>query len=90
MIIKPRRRHEGEQKTAHFTVSTSPQGEHYGLNKVWGDYLEPNLSTIAQPLLSGIARKLEEMHYTLSAWNSSQHNWWGPTWNRSDRAARAR
>lgn len=49
--------------------------EHWPLNEVWTKYLKPLFSQIAQPLLSGITLRLEEIHVELTAWDKASREW---------------
>ncbi len=74
---------DSEDKATRFDVQTPLRGDHYELNEVWEKYIKPNLADIAQPLLSGIVRQMEEIHHTLSAWNKADRNWDSANWSRS-------
>lgn len=64
-------------------MQTPLRGDHYTLNEVWEKHLKPNLVVIAHPLLSGVARRLEEIHHALLAWNKAERDWDELTWGRS-------
>lgn len=49
--------------------------EHWCLNEVWQNSLRPGLEKVAQPLLSGIASRLEEMHRDLMTWDKASRDW---------------
>lgn len=74
---------EDEFKATRFEVQTPLRGDHYGLNEVWEKHLKPNLAVIAHPLLSGIARRLEEIHHALLAWNRARRDLDEPSEGRS-------
>lgn len=74
---------EIEGEATRLEVQTPLRGEHYELNEVWENQLKPNLAAIAQPLLLGIARQLEEIHHTLLAWNVAERDWDSISWHRS-------
>ena len=74
---------EDELKPTRFEVQTPLRGDHYTLNEVWEKHLKPNLVVIAHPLLSGVARRLEEIHHALLAWNKAERDWDELTWGRS-------
>ncbi|SEN39385.1 protein of unknown function [Nitrosospira multiformis] len=83
LSIKAGYKHEGEEESPRFELNTPLKGEHFNLNEVWENQLKPNLELIAQPLLSGIVRKLEEIHYIRQAWNTGRYDWGDHTWDRS-------
>ena len=49
--------------------------DHWALNEVWTKYLKPHMALVVQPLLSGIARRLEDMHHDLMAWGKASREW---------------
>jgi len=57
--------------------------DHWALNEVWTKHLKPNIALIAQPLLSGIARRFEEIHQDLMAWDKASHEWDPVSYGRS-------
>lgn len=57
--------------------------DHWSLNEVWENYLKPNLALIAEMLLSGAVRCLEDMHEDLTAWNQSTPHWDAFSYSRS-------
>lgn len=74
---------DGDKEPTLFEAQTPLRGDHYSLNETWTKHLKPNLTAIAQPLLSGIARRLEDIHHTLLAWNKARHEWDSSTAGRS-------
>lgn len=74
---------EHEVEATCFEVLTPLRGDHYTLNEVWEKHLKPNLVVIAHPLLSGVARRLEDRHHSLLAWNKAGRGWDELTWGRS-------
>ena len=74
---------QSESKSARFDVQTLSQVEHYNLNEVWNNNIKPNLANITQPLLSGIVRRLKEIHDVLRAWDKAGHDWDGDSYRRS-------
>lgn len=62
-------RHRGPSAECHL------HADHWSLNEVWTAHLKPHHARIAQPLLSGIARRLEEMHSELAAWDEASRAW---------------
>lgn len=58
--------------------------DYWSLNDIWLNHLKPHLSeSIAQPLLSGIARCLEGMHSDLAAWDYASREWDSISYGRS-------
>lgn len=51
------------------------RADHWSLNEVWIKHLKPHLEQISQPLLSGVAMRLEEMHGELVAWDKASYEW---------------
>ena len=43
-------------------------GKHDGLSKLWKEGLQPELSQVAEPLLSRVIRRLEDRYITLCTW----------------------
>lgn len=43
--------------------------DHWTLNEVWTKHLQPHMASVAQPLLSGITRRLEDIHHDFMAWD---------------------
>lgn len=59
------------------------RADHWSLNEVWTKHLKPYISRVAPPLLSGIARHLEEMHGELAAWDKASREWDPVSYGRS-------
>ena len=59
------------------------QADHWSLNEVWTKHLRPHLTRVAQPLLSGVALCLEEMHGELAAWDKASREWDPVSYGRS-------
>jgi hypothetical protein len=53
------------------------------LNEVWNEHLKPHIASIAQPLLSGVAKRLEDMHNDLLAWDRASREWDPVSYGRS-------
>lgn len=49
--------------------------DHWSLSEVWSKYLRPHLALIAEPLLSGCTRQLEEIHHDLMRWSEASLTW---------------
>ena len=50
-------------------------GKHDGLSKLWEEGLQPELSQVAELLLSRVIRRLEDRYITLCAWQKAHRNW---------------
>ena len=48
---------------------------HHILNEIWGKGLKPNLDQAAKPLLSLVARRIEDQHRILCAWEHANNKW---------------
>jgi hypothetical protein len=51
------------------------RADHWPLNEAWMKHLKPHLKQFAQSILSGVARRLEEMHGDLAAWDKASRDW---------------
>ncbi|RYE43120.1 MAG: DUF4020 domain-containing protein [Hyphomicrobiales bacterium] len=51
------------------------RADHWSLDEVWTKHLKPQIASAAQPLLSGISQRLEEMHHDLRAWEIATQDW---------------
>lgn len=51
------------------------RADHWSLNQIWTKHLKPHVALIAQPLLSGVARRFEEIHQDLMSWDKASHEW---------------
>lgn len=59
------------------------RADHWSLNEVWTKHLRPHLMRVAQPLLSSVALRLEEMHGELTAWDKASREWDPVSYGRS-------
>jgi hypothetical protein len=59
------------------------RADHLSLNEVWTKHLKPHLARVAQPLLSGAVRRLEDMHGELAAWDKASREWDPVSYGRS-------
>lgn len=62
-------------KTRRLNAECPLRTDHWGLNQVWEKQLKPQLSLIAQPLLSSITNELENIHRDYSAWGKGTPGW---------------
>ncbi len=51
------------------------RADQWSLNEIWTKHLKSDLERVARPLLSGVARRLEEMHGELAAWDKASRAW---------------
>lgn len=72
-----------DNKRSKLDVDCSVRADHWTLNEVWTKHLEPHLSTVAQPLLSSVVQRLEEMHGDLRAWDKASLKWDSASYRRS-------
>ncbi len=77
------RESEGDEEHSDLTAECSLQTDHWSLNKVYRDEIQPHLVTLAQPLLSGVLHRLERMHADSTAWSGSQDDWDSMSYRRS-------
>lgn len=59
------------------------QADHWSLDEVWTKHLRAHMARVAQPLLSGVALRLEEMDGELAAWDKASHEWGPVSYGRS-------
>lgn len=59
------------------------RADHWSLNEVWTNHLKPYHARVAQPLLSGVVRRLEEMYGELAAWDKASREWDPVSYGRS-------
>lgn len=77
---------EGDERDARslrLDASCPLRADHWSLHEVWTKHLKPLLARVAQPLLSGITRRLEEMHGELAAWDKASREWDPVSYGRS-------
>jgi|CXWL01.1.fsa_nt_gi hypothetical protein len=66
---------EGNERRRRLDAECPLRADHWSLNEVWTKHLRPHLARVAQPLLSGIALRLEEMLGKLTAWDKASREW---------------
>lgn len=68
---------EGEDGERNRKVDAKCQlnANHWSLNQVWTAHLKPHIDSMAQPLLSGIIWRLDEMHQDLATWDKASRDW---------------
>jgi hypothetical protein len=74
---------EGNPRRPRLDVKCLLRADHWSLNEVWSKQLKPHLARLAQPLLLGVARRLEEMHAELSDWDKASREWDPVSYGRS-------
>lgn len=73
---------EGSERR-RLDVECPLRADHWSLNEVFTKHLRPHLAQVAQPLLSGVALRLEKMHGDLSAWDKASREWDPVSYGRS-------
>jgi len=66
-----------------FDIEQPLVADHYSLNEVWEKNLKQKLAEIPGTLLICVARRLEEIHYRLRAWQRADHLWDISSYNRA-------
>lgn len=56
-------------------VEVTTGDDHYMLNTLWKSRLQPNLDTVAEPLLGRVVHRLEVQHQAYRAWQKSNRKW---------------
>lgn len=66
---------DGASERRRLDADCPLRADHWSLNEVWTKHLRPHLAQVAQPLLSGVALRFEEMHGELRAWDKASREW---------------
>lgn len=74
---------EGDEARTRLTAECLLQTDHWSLNEVYKNRIQPHLSELAQPLLSGLIRRFELMHDDLAAWSGEHSEWDSMSYRRS-------
>jgi hypothetical protein len=74
---------EAKERRCQLDAECPLRADHWSLNEVWAKHLKPHLARVAQPLLSGVALRLEEMHSELTAWDKASCEWDPVSYGRS-------
>lgn len=74
---------EGNERRRRLEAECPLRADHWSLDEVWSKHLKPHLPRLAQPLLSGVVRRLEEMHGELAAWDKASRDWDPVSYGRS-------
>lgn len=78
LSIKPGfwRHDEGDHARGRRIDAECPlRSDHWSLNEVWTKHIKPHLESVAQPLLTSITHRLEDIHGQLSAWEKASRKW---------------
>ncbi|TFW08107.1 DUF4020 domain-containing protein [Oxalobacteraceae bacterium OM1] len=74
---------DDEGRGRRLDVECPLRADHWSLNEVWTRHLKPHLSRVAQPLLAGVALRLEKIHGELTAWDKASREWDPVSYRRS-------
>lgn len=74
---------EGSEHKKRLEAECPLRADHWSLNEVWTKHLKPHLASIAQPVLSAISRRFEEIHEDLTVWGQASRDWDPVSWRRS-------
>ena len=74
---------EAKERRRWLDAECPLRSDHWSLNEVWTKHLRPHLARVAQPLLSSVVLRLEEMHGELSAWDKASREWDPVSYGRS-------
>jgi hypothetical protein len=86
LSIKPGFRWHDEEDQARgrrLDADCPLRADHWSLNEVWTKHIKPHLALVAQPLLSGTTRRLEDIHDELAAWEQASREWDPVSYGRS-------
>lgn len=75
--------HEGNERQHRLVAECLLRADHWSLNEIWTKHLKPHHAQLAQTLLSGVVRRLEEMHGELAAWDKASRDWDPVSYGRS-------
>ena len=75
--------HEGNEPQQRLAPECLLRADHWSLHEIWTKHLKPHHARLAQMLLSGVARRLEEMHGELAAWDKASRDWDPVSYGRS-------
>lgn len=69
------RENEDDEERSRLTAECSLQIDHWSLNEVYANQIQPHLAELAQPLLSGLIHRFECMHADLTTWSGRRGEW---------------
>lgn len=74
---------EGGEHGQHLDAECPLMADHWSLIELWTKHLSPHIALVTQPLLSGISRRLEDIHEDLMAWGQASSDWDAISFRRS-------
>lgn len=77
------RESQDDEERSRLTAECSLQTDHWSLNEVYENQIQPHLAELAQPLLSGLIHRFERMHADLIAWSGARDEWDSMSYRRS-------
>ena len=72
-----------EEERSRLAAECTLQADHWSLNKVYENQIQPHLAEVAQPLLSGLIHRFETMHAELTSWSGAPDEWDSMSYRRS-------
>ncbi|PZO07992.1 MAG: hypothetical protein DCF27_09500 [Lysobacteraceae bacterium] len=66
------RESEDDEEHSQLTAECTLRTDHWSLNEVYENRIQPHLAELAQPLLSGLIHRFERMHADLTAWSGAR------------------
>lgn len=77
------RESEDDEDRSQLMAECSLQTDHWSLNEVYENQIQPHLAEFAQPLLSGLIHRFERMQADLTAWSGARDEWDSMNYRRS-------
>lgn len=77
------RESEDDEERSRLKAECSLQTDHWSLNEVYKNQIQPHLAELAQPLLSGLIHRFERMQADLAAWSGARDQWDSMSYRRS-------
>lgn len=74
---------DDEEERPRLAAECTLQTDHWSLNEVYENQIQPHLAIVAQPLLSGLIRRFESMHGELTSWSGAADEWDSMSYRRS-------
>lgn len=72
-----------EEERPRLAAECTLQTDHWSLNEVYENQIEPHLAMVAQPLLSGLIHRFESMRAELTSWSGAPDEWDSMSYRRS-------
>ena len=66
---------ENEGRRTRLNVELSAACDHYSINELWNEGLQPKLDSVAEPLLECVVRHFEARHRMLCVWRKANEEW---------------